>query len=192
MYFYQNCPNLNCMKKFILLIVTSLFLYSCSNGDIPFSGKDQLPPETQNGANTVGCLVNGKVFIPHQEGLNAALSCDYFSDEDGYRYFNLVFKDSRGTGVKTVSVRTGQIDFEENSVYVLNVANTMFPYLGGGGVFSINASNYYFTNTIKTGELKITHLDPQKSIISGTFWFDAVNEAGEQVEIRQGRFDMKY
>ena len=25
---------------------------------------DQLPPETETGANTFGCLVNGKVFIP--------------------------------------------------------------------------------------------------------------------------------
>ncbi len=26
----------------------------------------------------------------------------------------------------------------------------------------------------------------------GTFWFDAVNAAGEKVEVREGRFDMKF
>ena len=28
--------------------------------------------------------------------------------------------------------------------------------------------------------------------VSTTFWFDAVNAQGEIVEIREGRFDMKY
>ncbi len=177
------------MKKIFLLVVTVFIFSCCSKND---NYRDTLPTETQIGKNTAGCLVNGQVFIPHQEGLDAALSCDYFSYDDGHRYFNLVFRDSRGTGVKTVSVKTGQIDLQENSVYVLNVENTMFPYIGGGGVYSINASNYYYTNTINTGELKITRLDVSKSIISGTFWFDAVNESGEKVEIRQGRFDMHY
>jgi hypothetical protein len=35
-------------------------------------------------------------------------------------------------------------------------------------------------------------LDLANSIISGTFWFDAINTAGETVEIRQGRFDWNY
>ena len=38
---------------------------------------DQLPPETQTGANTFGCLVNGKVFIPKDSGLNPYLTCYY-------------------------------------------------------------------------------------------------------------------
>ena len=29
-------------------------------------------------------------------------------------------------------------------------------------------------------------------IQSGTFWFDAVNEKGKKVEIREGRFDMHF
>jgi len=29
---------------------------------------DSLPPATQTGANTLGCLVNGKVFVPKGHG----------------------------------------------------------------------------------------------------------------------------
>ena len=64
--------------------------------------------------------------------------------------------------------------------------------LSGGGNYDIGATNRHFTNLIKTGELKITRIDLQNSIISGTFWFDAINEAGEIVEIREGRFDWNY
>lgn len=63
---------------------------------------------------------------------------------------------------------------------------------GGGGTFRQNYANKFYTNTIKTGELKIIKLDPANSIISGTFWFDAENTTGEKVEIRQGRFDWRY
>jgi hypothetical protein len=45
---------------------------------------------------------------------------------------------------------------------------------------------------INVGELKITKIDVSKSIVSGTFWFDAVNSKGEKVEIREGRFDWNY
>ncbi len=50
----------------------------------------------------------------------------------------------------------------------------------------------YRTNTITKGELKITRFDELNRIGSGTFWFDAVNENGEKVEVREGRFDMKF
>jgi len=64
--------------------------------------------------------------------------------------------------------------------------------IGAGGFYSLSISNRYFTNSIKTGVLKITRLDLSNSIISGTFWFDAINQAGETVEVREGRFDWNY
>jgi hypothetical protein len=58
--------NLNIMKslflKTILLLITITF-FNCSNSDDPIE-QDQLPPITQTGANTFGCVVNGEVLIP--------------------------------------------------------------------------------------------------------------------------------
>ena len=49
------------MKKIFLLLITSFALWSCDNkDDNPSNPIDQLPPETQTGANTFGFLVNGK------------------------------------------------------------------------------------------------------------------------------------
>ena len=180
------------MKHFFLLLLTTITLSCCSSDDDNNNG-DQLPPETQTGANTAGCLVGGQVFLPHQRGLNAALLCNY-EFIDGKFYFNLVINDNRETIGKTVSVRTGEISLATNSIYPLNISNTIFQpdFIGGGGIYGIGASTYFYTNSIKTGELKITRLDLSNSIISGTFWFDAVNSAGETVQIRSGRFDMHY
>jgi hypothetical protein len=50
--------------KICLLFITTLFL-SCSenNNLIPTVAEEVLPPITQTGENTFGCLVNGAVFI---------------------------------------------------------------------------------------------------------------------------------
>lgn len=177
------------MKKLILLFITTFVLSCCNNDD---NHNEQLPPETQTGANTVGCLVNGNVFLPHAEGINPEVNC-FYQYIDGEFFFNIAFFDYRGTTPKAVSVQTRQIDLQVGETYLLN-KNVIDDgdFIGGGGNFDIGASNRYFTSVVKTGELKITHLDLQNSIISGTFWFDAVNANGETVEIRQGRFDWNY
>ncbi|MFN3908227.1 MAG: hypothetical protein ACK4JX_04270 [Flavobacterium sp.] len=52
------------MKHLFLLLLT-LSLSCCSkDDDQPKNPVDQLPPATQVGANKVGCLVNGEVFLP--------------------------------------------------------------------------------------------------------------------------------
>jgi len=47
----------------------------------------------------------------------------------------------------------------------------------------------YNTNSIQNGELKILFYDREKGIITGTFWFDAINNNGEIIKVTEGRFD---
>jgi Family of unknown function (DUF6252) len=49
----------------------------------------------------------------------------------------------------------------------------------------------YNIYTSLTGELTITKFDEINKIASGTFWFNAENDKGEKVEVRDGRFDAK-
>lgn len=50
----------------------------------------------------------------------------------------------------------------------------------------------YQTSVLLNGEIMIKKFDQVNRIISGTFSFDAVNASGEKVQVREGRFDMKY
>ncbi len=179
------------MKKLTLLFIMLIALSNCSNDDDNNSSQN-LPPATQTGANTVGCLVNGNVFLPHKEGINAPVNC-FYQFVDGKRYFSMNFADLRGETNERVFIQTSEIILQENTVYTLNNNNEdNVGYIGGGGGYSLSVSSRYFTNAIQVGELTITKLDQSNSIISGTFWFDAINEAGEVVEIREGRFDWDY
>ncbi|MEO7801559.1 MAG: hypothetical protein ABIR81_06155 [Ginsengibacter sp.] len=52
------------MRPYIVLIFCFfLITASCKKNNTP-TDEDQLPPATQTGANTFGCLINGKVWLP--------------------------------------------------------------------------------------------------------------------------------
>lgn len=179
------------MKNLILLFALTLTLSCCNKDDNPFLSKDQLPAETQTGANTVGCLINGQVYLPSQSGINSPINCQYEYINNEF-FFIMSFSDDKNSG-PNVSVQTLRINLSQGETYILNknsIDNGDFT--GGGGAYRLSSTNKYYTNAIKTGELKITRVDLSNSIISGTFWFDAINSNGEIVQIRSGRFDWNY
>lgn len=177
------------MRNLILILIAIFLLNGCDKDGQIFAGKDQLPPETQTGANTVGCLVNGKVFLPHQQGINSPVNC-FYQFVSGEYYFAMFFGDMRGTGIEDVGFYTNKIEIKTGQTYTLNQGYN--PDKGGGAEYYTDLNNKFSTNLINIGELKITRIDVSKSIVSGTFWFDAINSKGEKVEIREGRFDWNY
>ena len=187
------------MKKLLLITFLSIFLFSCDKDDDHSTNPvDQLPPETQTGENKVGALVNGEPLLPMGGGLSPNKNC-YYQYVDGGYYFTVWFAQIEGGQSQTIAVSTKHATIEEGEVYELK-NSILYPYnepQGRGGNFNIYTteppSETYFTTTAEnTGELKITKLDYENNIVSGTFWFDAVNDAGEIVEVREGRFDMHF
>ncbi|WP_310558993.1 hypothetical protein, partial [Flavobacterium sp.] len=179
------------MKNLISILIISTFLSCCSKDTnvIGNPASDQLPPETQTGANTVGCLVNGKVFLPKAEGINPEVNC-FYQLVNGEYFFGMAFFDLTNSSSPGVMIQNRKSALIVGQTYILNKnINDNGNFTGSGGNYDPNPSNRFFTNIINSGELKITKLDPANSIISGIFWFDAENAKGEKVQIRQGRFD---
>ncbi len=50
----------------------------------------------------------------------------------------------------------------------------------------------YYTIKGYKGILYFNKVDESAQIISGTFWFDAINSFGDTIKISEGRFDVKY
>ena len=74
---------------FFLLLSALLFTSAKCRKDKNNNPVDQLPPETQTGANTFGCLVDGKVFKPAGSSLsgpNLAGIYQYIDNTDPYGY----------------------------------------------------------------------------------------------------------
>ncbi|CAM3813445.1 hypothetical protein FLGE108171_15680 [Flavobacterium gelidilacus] len=174
------------MKKIILLllIITTL---SCCNKDDDTSKNpvNQLPPATQIGANKVGCLLDGQVFLPGNQPLST--NC-FYQLVNGEYYFALALRKSDDQNILIgIDIGTNAKQIFQGETYNLlefttNNASAAYIY----GTFE------NFTNDVYTGELTITKLDPVNQIVSGTFWFDVEDTNGIIHQIREGRFDMQY
>lgn len=186
---------LQIVKNLILIFLTALTL-SCCDKDDNKTPLEQLPPATTTGANKAGCLVDGQAFLPKGSSqFGPTLSCFYQQDKDGY-HFGLSIVEKSSTEDKSVNISLNPNQLVENSTYTLGLrTNNGTSYDSNFGeyiiFYNLNSDKEFRTSSLNIGEVKITKLDTQKRIISGTFWFDAIL-SGEIIEIREGRFDMHY
>jgi hypothetical protein len=187
--------------KLSLISLLFLFAFGSCKKHKPTNPIDQLPPATQIGSNTFGCLVNGQAVIIHKPfgDLSPAFGCQYqliYPTVSGFS-FNLYGTDKiDGCHFKSVEIGLDSIQLQETS-YSLN--SLFFAKYGSDGLVDIANGcppspllTYSTDSTIK-GQLTITHLDQQKQIVSGTFYFNAVETTrGDTVRVTDGRFDMIY
>jgi Family of unknown function (DUF6252) len=184
------------MKKLILLLMATLLLSSCSKDDNPFetpTTPDTLPPATTVGANKVGCLINGEVFLP--KGSNPfgspIVTCYYQNISGGFQ-FGLRFSNNQQPVLRSVNIYTNKLQFVEGQTYNLNLnqpINSAYAYF----ILDAGLIEGYSTDIQNVGQIKITKLDEVNAIISGTFWFNAIKAStGEVKHITEGRFDMQY
>lgn len=175
------------MKNLLVLLVT-LTLSCCSKDDNnPTNPIELLPTKTQTGANTAGCLIDGVAFLPKGYIPSGNLVCNYIDGKDFS--LGILQKDNNQTlSINVISYNKSLVvgetyqlkEYGENSIF------------GEYVIFQTSGNLKYQTNFTVTGELKITNHNFDKAILSGIFWFDAINEKGEKVQVREGRFDMQY
>ena len=183
------------MKPFLLLAVSLFLLSAGCKKNKPSDPIDQLPPETQTGANTFGCLVNGQVFKPGGAQLSGgSLSCNYQFLNGGY-YFRLSAVKGVGNNQSAIGLFTDSLKIEEGFTYVLDTSEKKKAYSYYSNLAAGLSQNEWFYETKRTthkGGLLVKKFDLVNQIASGTFWFDAVNANGQKVEVREGRFDVRF
>jgi hypothetical protein len=187
-------------------IITALFLLliGCSSDSSP---EDGLPPETKNGANTFGCIINGKLLLPRSGNDNivnplsgAILSrgfpdlffdyyeieiADYKSPHRASLLFHMHNAPTKGLGTFEIDRSNGMRDvdgYEHNYIYCT--------------IFDNNTNTYQkYVSYENSGSFTITSLvigPPTGSIISGTFNCKLINinNPDDEIEITKGRFDI--
>jgi hypothetical protein len=170
------------MKHFskLLLCLPLFFLFIQSN-----CKKDGLTKETQIGANTFSCRVDGVIFKPVSLGglFSGYPSVLSVGNSRNYNQF----------GVSAYNQQTTQrigIEYtylSNTGVYKLR----QYPFRG---IYSGGYSDpgWFPTDSIYTGQLILTRCDTINKIYSGTFSFTAKEpNTGRVVQITDGRFDVK-
>jgi len=193
------------MKKWILagllpFLSAALLLYACYP-DSPSEYEPNtidytvLPPITQTGANTFGCKVNGKVWVPR---------VPYWA----ITYHRLLSRFSEKDGIGSGSVVCNLEDDEQGIDNWMQVVFSPTYFNTGDycyGVDSVyNAAQFRATNGERYSSdyhpttnncVSIHYLDTVNNIISGTFEFTVYNDTinlNDKIEITEGRFDLKY
>lgn len=183
--------------SFSMVICVVFLLFGgaeCEKATMPQTEHGKLPKKTQTGADTFGCLIDDTAFVPHVPWSFWPPHTD--SEEAFYSYdFNTntnifsIHTYHEGSGwSSSMNFELNQIDLAEKT-YV--ISDQTLPECFGVG-YKRDYNDYYTTNSNVTGELNISHFDPVNNIVSGTFWFDAINQDGKIIQVREGRFDLKF
>ncbi len=174
------------MKKLLLFtLITMLFSCSNHNDSQPVSEISKLPPATQTGANKIGCLLDGKAFLPGN--YNNSTNC-FYQFVDGEYYFVVAFdnKDSN-FNLYGLTLGTQKKQIFQGQTYDL------YEHIDGNAsaIYTYNTLNSYTSQT-QTGKLTITKLDTVNHIVSGIFWYNIQDTYGVVHHITEGRFDFQY
>ncbi|TXD80791.1 hypothetical protein ESY86_19970 [Subsaximicrobium wynnwilliamsii] len=177
------------MKNLLLLLTITLTLSCCKKDDDQSENPiDQLPPATQTGEQTFGCLINGEAFVPPSFGSNSPSA--FYQFVDGAYTLSIYGSISGGPNLKSINIGCLDMPLIQETNYTLRerITNNYFGNynIGGGITYSGSSSTEY------PGTLVITNFDPDNFIISGTFEFTVLDSDGGEINITNGRFDMNY
>ncbi|WP_136465008.1 hypothetical protein [Flagellimonas onchidii] len=176
------------MSKCLFFTLLLALATACNNDDnsTPENPADALPPATQTGEGTFGCLIDGKPFFPSRGQHRPSA---FYQFVRGAYTLGISASRKTGSGENFVSIGLGALDIEglEETTYLLDKRNSGSlhgRYLLGGGTLQTG------TTDENPGTLTITHFTDE--IVSGTFAFTVLDKDGKEIKITDGRFDLKY
>ena len=155
----------------LLSLSLTLFSLTCKKKLSP-NPIENLPPATQEGKNTFGCLVNGELLIPRGNGFNVILTAEKTNN-------NFYISASDSYSVKRIIVLRIEAD---------NITNSVLKCIE---IYQDASTSRYCQPVNLT--LTLSKLDEVNKIISGKF--SAILPANSDLpefKVTDGRFDLKY
>jgi hypothetical protein len=180
-------------KSTYLLILFLLTGFSCKkNKDSLQSELNKLPPITQSGANTFGCLINGKAWMPSGFDRNPNF---FIIVDPSFAQGDISINTYRiGNGIKEYLTINSDTIRSTGTFIINDTSHTRIVLLkrttDGNAICNVFYDGIYQ----RKGYLKITRYYLQSGIVSGEFEVSMVNKYcgyGDTIKITNGRFDYK-
>lgn len=165
-----------------VIILTVLTTISCKKNEAV------LPAATMVGANTIGCIINNEIWVPHKE-------CGFMSDPCGkmlvnvyppYLDFSFVKQNKNNSSLLSFRVKDqASVTSTGEKIDSMDVNFKAEYFDGNSGLFSYHLPGSRFI---------ITKFDYASQIISGEFHFilKESNMNPDTIVISNGRFDFKF
>ncbi|WP_426493370.1 hypothetical protein [Hymenobacter sp. 102] len=160
---------------------------SCKESDPAPAPLPELPPATQTGARTFGCLVNGKPFVA--KGINLVrgewlsntdwvVSAGARSQNDKFNVY-MILTDSLLPVAKPYPLRSVSSNYPTSKLvgFTTNANTEQCDYKG---------------TRIRTGTLTITRFDAVARIMAGSFAFTLYEPGCDSLRVTDGRFDVQF
>ena len=152
----------------------------------------KLPPVTQHGARTFGCLVNGKAWVPEISGYiisSPPLKFYYDNIIGGQFAISATLQKNDidqwiGIGIDSCT-NTGIYRFQKSVNHPKRFTFTDYKNL------NCELSTRRDSTVVAEGIIYITRFDLPSGIISGTFEFNLSKAGCTTISITNGRFDAK-
>jgi hypothetical protein len=182
------------MFRKIALYSALLLLTQCSkckNDPTPADPAAQLPPATQTGAGTFGCLINGQPYTPQgRVGLGTNFDVSY---DPGFNGGDLVVRTYRALASEKKSFGFNAINVTRTGAYLFGPGRgeAHGSYNDENRALPCNDYDGSRSGTFSKGTLTITRLDVAAGIVSGTFNLVIAKPGCDTLKVTQGRFDDK-
>ncbi|MBS1737496.1 MAG: hypothetical protein JSS98_12935 [Bacteroidetes bacterium] len=177
---------------FLILIASLTMIASCKKENTLEVELAKLPPATQTGANTFGCLVNGKAWVAQNK--DCIILCDpsfdtyYDTFNGGFIALSAFLKDNANNLDEEIDIAFDSTDFKKVFSFVKGKNDLNIRFLN----FKGTTYNTVLDSSIKGNcNLEILNYDLRAGIISGSFEFTLSKPGHETIKITNGRFDSK-
>jgi hypothetical protein len=187
----------------LLFAIASIAAAGCQKRNSP---TNKLPPETRDGLNTMGCLVNGHLFIPqapswYQTPFSVAYLRNTTVSDLGFNWI-----EKTGCGISAIYISLDSIDLAQGTTYTLGPSpypdtstssppqyrHFTYARISPDAACNLGPSGLYTTTAQVTGQLTIDYYNTTRMIVAGHFDMDLTDGNGDTCHIREGRFDMTY
>lgn len=170
------------MKRFFYIMIFILLTGCESCDDIinPKTELEKLPPATQTGKSTFGCLVNGKAWVTR-------------TSTDALSFYQ--------SGLLQVSAGIHETERQQGMILAIlsGVVEGLSYDLSNDPQYEAQFSSrpstgmcFYDDNNTLSGNLTITKLDQTKLVVCGLFEFTTIVAGCDTIKVTDGRFDLLY
>jgi hypothetical protein len=181
------------VRLLLLIIVSANIFAACKKDKTEPTELSKLPAATQTGANTFGCLVNGKAWVANNgcrylctppfllnysasNGGMISMSAELVTSNYSTQRIS-IFLDSTNYKTQFNGINKNHVSF--------SFSNNNIPSPPCRSIFSTDS------NTNVLGNIRFTKYDLSNKIISGTFEFTLSVQGCETIIITEARFDKK-
>ncbi len=177
------------MKKFIFfsaIALLALVTLGCEKEEKEEKNWTSLPPETQEGKNTIGCLIDGELW-----------ATNYWIDDKKFinpfsmyaHYKGPYFGPDKMIFCKISAIKKNQTSIK---IFISTPNIQIMKPLKGIAFFNKNTEKRFIS---ENPYIYLTRFDTINKIISGRFSFEALDIENkildDTIKITNGRFDMK-